>query len=99
MSHPGDNKYPRQAQAATVPAPEATVPAPEAMILNGPSGRDARPVRAAAPLALVAREAGGAASTGKEDVLAVKPEGLHQRVPLYIGSKPDVAEAVRLLNG
>lgn len=53
----------------------------------------------AAPLALVAREAGGAASTGLQDVLDVKPEALHQRVPLYIGSKPDVAEAVRLLHG
>lgn len=53
----------------------------------------------AAPLALVAREAGGAASTGTQDVLDVKPDTLHQRVPLYIGSAPDVEEAVRLLNG
>jgi fructose-1,6-bisphosphatase I len=51
----------------------------------------------AAPLALVAREAGGAASIGTMDVLDVVPERLHQRVPLYIGSKPDVAEAIGLL--
>ena len=52
----------------------------------------------AAPLALIAREAGGYASTGKADVLDVTPDKLHQRVPLYIGSRPDVEEAVRLLN-
>jgi fructose-1,6-bisphosphatase I len=52
----------------------------------------------AAPLAMVARDAGGAASIGTMDVLDVVPDHLHQRVPLYIGSKPDVAEAVRLLN-
>ncbi len=51
----------------------------------------------AAPLAMVARDAGGAASIGTMDVLDVVPDQLHQRVPLYIGSKPDVAEAVRLL--
>ncbi|MCB9869759.1 MAG: class 1 fructose-bisphosphatase [Planctomycetes bacterium] len=51
------------------------------------------------PLAMVAREAGGAASTGTMDVLDVVPEALHQRVPLFIGAKDDVAEAVRLLQG
>lgn len=53
----------------------------------------------AAPLALVAHEAGGAASTGTQDILDVVPDNLHQRVPLYIGSKADVAEAVSLLQG
>jgi fructose-1,6-bisphosphatase I len=51
----------------------------------------------ASPLAMVAKAAGGAASTGAEDVLDVVPEKLHQRVPLYIGARADVAEAVRLL--
>ena len=48
----------------------------------------------ASPLALLAEEAGGAASTGTMDVLQVTPTALHQRVPLYIGSRDDVAEAL-----
>jgi len=52
----------------------------------------------ASPLAMVARDAGGTASTGTEDVLEVVPTALHQRIPLYIGSKPDVAEAIALIN-
>lgn len=50
-----------------------------------------------APLAMVARQAGGRASTGTQDVLDVQATELHQRVPLYIGSQGDVAEALRLL--
>ncbi len=48
----------------------------------------------AAPLALIARAAGGDASTGQQPILEVMPTELHQRVPLYIGSKLDVADAV-----
>ncbi len=51
-----------------------------------------------APLAMVARQAGGWASTGTEDVLNIRATELHQRVPFYIGSRGDVEEAVRLLN-
>jgi fructose-1,6-bisphosphatase I len=47
----------------------------------------------AAPLALIAREAGGRASTGTEDILGLQPTILHQRVPLIIGSAEDVAVA------
>ncbi len=38
------------------------------------------------PLAMIAEQAGGKASTGTGCVLDVKPEELHQRTPLYIGS-------------
>ena len=48
----------------------------------------------ASPLAMMAEQAGGAASTGKQRVLDVVPEQLHQRVPLYIGSQLDVEEAL-----
>ena len=51
----------------------------------------------AAPLAMVAMAAGGSASTGEQDILDVVPDQLHQRVPLYIGAKEDVKEAVELL--
>lgn len=50
-----------------------------------------------APLAFVCECAGGAASDGRQPVLDIVPEGLHQRTPLYLGSKGDVAEAVRRL--
>lgn len=46
-----------------------------------------------APLAFIAEAAGGAASTGKGRVLEVVPDQLHKRVPLYIGSRDEVAFA------
>ncbi len=46
----------------------------------------------AAPLAFVALHAGGYASTGFESILDMKPEELHQRVPLVIGNR-DAVEA------
>ena len=49
----------------------------------------------AAPMAFIARAAGGAASTGTQAILDVVPTELHQRVPLYIGSHDDVDDAVR----
>ena len=45
----------------------------------------------AAPLARVAEAAGGRASTGDQDVLALQATALHQRVPLFIGSAADVS--------
>lgn len=48
----------------------------------------------AAPMALLAAQAGGLASTGAQPVLDVEPSELHQRVPLYIGSKLDVEDAI-----
>ncbi len=51
----------------------------------------------ASPMAFIAEAAGGAASTGNERVLEVEPTSLHQRVPLIIGSKDDVALAVEMM--
>lgn len=44
----------------------------------------------ASPLAMVAEQAGGLASTGTQRIMEVQPTDLHQRVPLYIGSKFEV---------
>jgi fructose-1,6-bisphosphatase I len=52
----------------------------------------------AAPLALVVEQAGGAATDGRRPILDIVPENLHQRTPLIIGSKRDVALAMRLLS-
>jgi fructose-1,6-bisphosphatase I len=51
----------------------------------------------AAPLAMIAEQAGGSASTGSERILEIVPRELHQRVPLYIGSAEDVADALKFL--
>ena len=47
----------------------------------------------AAPLAFVAQQAGGRASTGTERILDVVASEAHQRVPLYIGSAEEVGRA------
>ena len=39
------------------------------------------------PMAFIVEQAGGAASTGRERILEVAPDGLHQRVPVILGSK------------
>ncbi|KJH70554.1 class 1 fructose-bisphosphatase [Aliterella atlantica] len=44
-----------------------------------------------APLAFLIEQAGGRASTGSGEIMDVVPEKLHQRTPLIIGSKEDVA--------
>lgn len=51
-----------------------------------------------APLAFVAEQAGGCASTGTQRVLDIRPTQLHQRSPLIIGSTGDVALAERFVH-
>lgn len=51
----------------------------------------------AAPLSLVCEEAGGAGSDGERRMLDLTAAKLHERVPLYIGSKAMVEEAVGAL--
>ena len=51
----------------------------------------------AAPLALICREAGGAAIDGRGDILDLMPTELHQRTPLYIGSRDLVDKAGEFL--
>lgn len=50
-----------------------------------------------APLGFVVERAGGTASDGTRSILDIVPDELHQRTPLFIGSKGDVAEVLRLL--
>ena len=44
-----------------------------------------------APLAFLAEQAGGRASTGSQEILEVIPDRLHMRTPLILGSTEDVA--------
>jgi fructose-1,6-bisphosphatase I len=47
------------------------------------------------PMAMLVEQAGGAASTGRQRMLEVRPTGLHQRVPVFLGSRNEVETAVR----
>lgn len=51
----------------------------------------------AAPLAMIAERAGGAAHDGKVRILDREPTKFHERCPLYIGSRVDVEEARKAL--
>ncbi len=53
----------------------------------------------AAPMAFIAEQAGGSASTGHERIMAIRPATPHQRVPLLIGSREDVALAEDFIAG
>ena len=46
-----------------------------------------------APMAFLAEQAGGAASTGRERILDMQPSALHQRVPIFVGSQGLVTKA------
>jgi fructose-1,6-bisphosphatase I len=53
----------------------------------------------ASPLAFIVEQAGGAACDGHERILDIQPTELHQRTPLYIGSKEEVELAGRMVAG
>jgi fructose-1,6-bisphosphatase I len=42
------------------------------------------------PMAFLVEQAGGAATTGRQRILDIAPEKLHQRVPVILGSKNEV---------
>lgn len=42
------------------------------------------------PMAFIIEQAGGRATNGKQRMLDIQPEKLHQRVPIFIGSEEDV---------
>lgn len=42
------------------------------------------------PMAMIVEQAGGAATTGRVRILDIQPEKLHQRVPVFLGSKNEV---------
>ena len=52
-----------------------------------------------APLALICEQAGGYASDGTRCILDIVPTELHQRSPLFIGSRDDVRIAEEMLKG
>jgi len=51
----------------------------------------------AAPLAMICEQAGGAATDGTRDILSIQPTALHERTPLFIGTREHVELAGRYL--
>jgi fructose-1,6-bisphosphatase len=49
------------------------------------------------PLAFIAEQAGGLATNGRERVLSINPERLHQRVSYFVGSKIMMEQAMSFM--
>ncbi|XP_050538627.1 fructose-1,6-bisphosphatase 1 [Daktulosphaira vitifoliae] len=50
------------------------------------------------PMAFIVEEAGGVATNGKIPILDIQPTALHQRCPIFLGSKDDVNELLEMYN-
>ncbi len=50
------------------------------------------------PMAFIVEQAGGRAIDGTQRILDIKPKALHQRIPIYIGSKNAVDMVEKFLN-
>jgi len=44
---------------------------------------------------MIVEQAGGAASTGRRRLLDMQPDGIHQRVPVILGSRNEVERLER----
>ena len=47
------------------------------------------------PMSFLVEQAGGAATNGRARIMEIAPDGLHQRVPVFLGSKKEVETATR----
>ena len=63
---------------------------------NSPNGK-LRLLYEGNPMAFLAEQAGGVASDGYNRILDIQPTALHQRVPLFIGSREMVKKAEQLM--
>jgi fructose-1,6-bisphosphatase I len=48
------------------------------------------------PMAMLVEQAGGAASAGLERILDIRPEALHQRVPVFLGSRHEIERIIMM---
>jgi len=48
-------------------------------------------------MAFLTVQAGGMATTGKEDILNIKPTDIHQRVPVFLGGKYEMEKLKSML--
>jgi len=68
-------------------------PMDEKMKAKGGTGK-LRLMYEANPMSFIVEQAGGISSTGRERIMEVQPNGLHQRVPVILGSKQEVERVV-----
>ena len=47
------------------------------------------------PMSFIVGQAGGRSTTGREDIMDIQPEDIHQRVPVVLGSKNEVETVMR----
>jgi len=47
-----------------------------------------------APMSFIMEQAGGLSTTGKQRVMEIVPEAVHQRIPVLMGSKRDIIEVI-----
>jgi len=64
-------------------------PIDDKMKASGTEGK-LRLMYEANPMSFIIEQAGGASSTGHERIMELSPKGLHQRVPVILGSKNEV---------
>lgn len=50
------------------------------------------------PLSFIIEQAGGMAINGEQRILEIKPQSIHQRTPIYIGSKENILKLTDFLN-
>lgn len=53
----------------------------------------------ASPMAFLVEASGGVATDGTGRILDIEPQELHQRTPVFMGSREDVADLVRFASG
>ena len=61
------------------------------LTLQVPNGK-LRLLYEAAPMSFLVEQAGGLGTTGKNRIMDIQPQTVHQRVPCFLGSHDDVAE-------
>ncbi len=72
-------------------------PLDEKIKAKGQNGR-LRLMYEANPMSMIIEQAGGAATTGRQRILDIQPEGIHQRAPVVLGSKNEVERITRYHN-
>lgn len=50
------------------------------------------------PVAFLAEQSGGMATDGKSNILSLKPSTIHERVPIYVGSRNMVGELMEFIS-
>jgi len=61
---------------------------------NAPKGGKLRLMYEANPMSFLVEQAGGLATTGRERIMELTPQRLHQRVPVIMGSKLEVERLI-----